>query len=421
MSDATAAPLGRRIGLLLILSLTATSSFVDRNVLGVLIEPIKAEFHATDTQIGLLTGFSFALLYALLGLPVARWADRGHRPRIIALAMALWSAMTLLSGYAGSFAQLALARVGVGIGEAGALPPAQSLIADHFAPRTRGRAFAVFTLASTVGYLLAYGGGGWIAAHHGWRAAFLAMGAPGILLALLVLFGIGEPRQALPPRAMRRPPESVAVSLGILFGKRAYRLILGSMILYYALAYGALTFTVPFILRVHHRPLAETGAVFGGVAAAAALAGTVVGGIAVDLLARRDQRWLCWLAALGLSAAWPLHLLAFVTASISVLYTALFVAIALLSAAIPAQLTALHAVIGSTRRASAIAVAYFFTNLLGLGLGPLITGRLSDALAASVGPGEALRIALLIMITLFVPSAALMVAAARRISGETEA
>lgn len=409
-----------KIRLLILLSLTATSSFVDRNVVGVLIEPIKAEFGASDTMIGLLTGFSFAILYATLGLPIARWADRGDRPTIIALSMAVWSAMTVISGVAGSFVQLALARIGVGIGEAGAVPPAQSLIADAFPVEERGRAFAVFTLASTFGYLLAYGGGGWIATHFGWREAFLAMGFPGLILALLVYWGVPEPRRTERRMRATTPAEAFTQTLGVLVAKPTYLAILASMVLYYSLAYGALTFTVPFILRVHNAGLAETGAIFGVVAAAAALIGTLAGGWSVDWLARRNRRWLCWLAAIGLGIAWPLHLIIFTTGSLTVLYAVLFLAITLLSAAIPAQLTAMHLVIGSSRRATALAIAYFFTNLIGLGLGPLLTGLLSDRLGVDHGSAEGLRLALIAMITLFVPSAVLMLWAARNLQRDTE-
>ena len=170
------------------LFLIGTSNFADRNVIGVLLEPIKAEFGISDASLGLLSGVSFALFYATLGLPVAHWADRGDRRLIITLALGIWTVMTALCGLAQSFWQLVLVRVGVGAGEAGAVPPAQSLIIDYYSPDRRGRAIGIFMLSSTTGYVLGIVIGGWIAEAHGWRAAFLFVGLPRLVLAILARF-----------------------------------------------------------------------------------------------------------------------------------------------------------------------------------------------------------------------------------------
>ena len=406
-------PLRQRIGFLAVLSLVATSNFVDRNVLGILLQPIKAEFGVSDTLLGLLSGLCFALFYATLGIPIARLADHGNRARIVTAALIAWSLMCAAAGLAQNFWQLALTRVGVGAGEAGAVPPAQSLIADYFPPEQRTRAFAVFTLGSTAGYLLGFSGGGWIAQTYGWRMTFVAVGLPGLLLAALAALVLREPRRHGVSAATRIAPvgETLSATVAALIRKPAFLYVLGSLILYNFLASGALIFTTSFIVRVHGLSLARAGAIFGAVAAVAAVAGSLIGGTVADAAIRRDPRWLTRLSAAGLFLAWPLHLLAFATASVPVMFAALFLAIVLLSGVVPGQYAALHMVCGSRRRATAIAIALLLVNLIGLGLGPIATGALSDHFAATEGPAEGLRTALLVVLTVFVPSAGLMLMA----------
>ena len=407
-------PLRQRLGFLVVLSLVATSNFVDRNVLGILLEPIKAEFGVSDTLLGLLSGLCFALFYATLGIPIARLADRGNRVRIVTVSLIVWSLMCAAGGAAQNFWQLALTRVGVGAGEAGAVPPSQSLIADYFPPEQRTRALAVFTLGSTAGYLLGFSGGGWIAQTYGWRLAFVAVGLPGLALALLTVLVLREPRRHLGfagASGVTRAAEPLSETLAKLLRKRAFLYVLGSLILYNFLAYGALIFTTSFIVRVHGLSLAQAGAIFGTVAAAAAVVGSLVGGTVADAAIKRDPRWLTRLCAAGLFLAWPLHLLAFSTPNVTIMFVSLFIAVVLLSGVVPSQYAALHMVCGSARRATSIAIALLLINLVGLGLGPIVTGALSDHFAASLGPAEGLRRALLIVLTVFVPSAGLMLLA----------
>lgn len=410
----------QRLLYLLVLSLISTSNFVDRNIVGLLLQPIKAEFGASDTQLGLLTGISFALFYAVLGLPIARFADRGDRVRLINVALLVWSGMTVLCGFAQGFWQLALARVGVGAGEAGAVPPAQSLLADYFPPERRAFALAVFTLAATAGYLFGFAGGGWIAQTYGWRATFVIVGLPGVLLALLAGTVLPEPRRG---KAASAVPvvESLVVTARALLRKPAFVWVLASMVLYYFLSYGALIFTTTFIVRVHGLSLAQAGLIFGLVAAGAAVTGSLAGGWLADRVMRDDPRLLCRLCAVGLFLALPLHVLAFTTGSLPVLFVALFVAVSVLSAVIPSQYAALHRVCGSARRATAIAFALFVINLLGMGLGPIATGLISDHLAGTLGSAEGLRWALLSMLVVFIPAALCMLAAQSHLARDTEA
>lgn len=406
--------------LLVVLFLVGTSNFVDRNIIGVLLEPIKAEFGASDTMLGLLSGLSFAVFYATLGLPVARWADRGDRRFIITLSLTVWSVMTALCGMAQSFWQLALARVGVGAGEAGAIPPAQSLIADYFPPDRRARAIGVFMLSSMAGYILGMAGGGWIAQNYGWRTAFLAVGLPGLALAILARWILKEPRHLPQFRVDPTAQESISDTCRALFAKAAYRNIVWAMIIYYLMAYGALIFTVPFVIRVHNLTVAEAGAIFGGVSAVGAVLGSIFGGSLADRLAKRDMAVFAWLPGWGLIAALPLYEAALLAPSVTAMAAILLVASTLLAGVVPPIFAALLSVCGSSRRAMAVAIVFFFANLVGLGAGPVVAGALSDYFALAYGPADGLRYAMMIMMCAFLPSGFFMLRAARTMRADAE-
>lgn len=405
---------------LFILFLTGTSNYADRNVIGVLLEPIKAEFGVSDTMLGLLTGLAFALFYVTMGLPIAWLADRGNRQRIISWSLTVWSIMTLLCGMAQNFWQLALARVGVGAGEAGAVPPAQSLIADYYPPQERAGALGVYMMSSMAGYILGMVVGGWTAQHYGWRAAFVVIGLPGLLLALATRFILREPRLQAGFAVAPEKTEPAQQSLKRLFMKPAYRNIVYALILYFLMAYGALVFTASFMIRVHGLTVAEAGGLYGAMAAISAVFGSLGGGRLADRLARRDIAWIARLPGLGLIAAVPLYLAAFWTGSIVAMAAILLLSGILLSGIVPPIFAALHAVCGSARRAMAVAVAFFFANLVGLGCGPLVAGALSDHLATLYGPAEGLRYALMLTTLTFLPAGLFMLRASRHLAADAE-
>lgn len=411
----------RQRGLMLFtLFLVGTSNYVDRNIIGVLLEPIKAEFGVSDTMLGLLSGLSFALFYATLGLPVARWADRGDRRLIVTLALTVWSAMTMLCGMAQNFWQLALARVGVGAGEAGAIPPAQSLIADYYPPEKRGKAIGIYMLSSMSGYILGLVLGGWIAQTYGWRAAFLMVGAPGFALAVATRLVIREPR-FLPQFAVSsKAQEKAAATFRALMAKPSYRNIIYALILYFLMSYGALVFTVPFMIRAHGVSVAQAGVIFGTASAIGAVVGSVLGGGIADRLAKKDIAWFARLPGWGLIAALPLYEAALMAQTAVTMGFALAVAGILLTGVVPPMFAALHVVCGSARRATAVAIVFFFANLIGLGAGPIIAGSLSDYYAHFYGPAEGLRYALMIMMVTFVPSGIFMLRAARHLKTDAE-
>ncbi len=403
-----------------VLFLVSTSNYVDRNIIGVLLEPIKREFQISDTMLGLLTGFSFAIFYATLGIPVARWADRGDRKFILTVSLTVWSLMTALCGMAQSFLQLALARIGVGAGEAGALPPAQSLIADYYPPAERGKALGTFMMSSMAGYVLGVVVGGQIAQAYGWRTAFLVVGLPGLGLAVVTHFVLKEPRRL--PRFAVDPKtfEPLKESLRALLAKRSFVDILIAMVLYFLMAYGAFVFTVSFLIRVHGLSVGRASAIFGLISTLTAVVGSYFGGAFADRLARKDIAWLARLPGLLLIAAWPIYELAFGLPWLAGTVLVLGFGGVCLTGAIPAMFAALHAVCGSARRAMSVAVIFFFANLIGTGLGPIITGRLSDTFAKSVGSADGLRYAMMIVMVTFVPSGWFMLRAARNLKRDLE-
>jgi MFS family permease len=405
---------------LLVLFLIGTCNFVDRNVIGVLFEQIKAEFQASDTVLGLLSGLSVALFYATLGIPVARWADRGDRKRVIAVSVSIWSVMTVLCGFASSFWQLLVARFGVGAGEAGAVPPAQSLIADYYSPTERARAIGIFMMSGSAGYALGLILGGWIAQHYGWRAVFVFFGVLGLALAPLAHFKLNEPRRDAPPVPSSSESESGIAACRALFAKPAYRLLVAGIVVYYVMAYGAFVFIVSHMIRAHGLSVAQAGALVGVISAAAAIVGSYGGGALADRLAARDITWLPRFAGWAMIAAIPLYEVALGASTLHAMVPALVLAVIVHSAVVPPAFSAVHAVCGSKRRALAVAVVFFFANLIGLGLGPILSGALSDAFGAVYGSADGLRYALMVMMSVLLPAGWLMLRAARTFSSGAE-
>lgn len=411
---------GQRRTLLFILFLTGTSNYADRNVIGVLLEPIKAEFGVSDTMLGLLTGLAFAIFYVTVGLPIAWLADRGNRKKIIVWSLTVWSIMTALCGVAQNFWQLALARVGVGAGEAGAVPPAQSLIADYYPPEQRAGALGVYMMSSMAGYIIGMTAGGWVAQHYGWREAFLVIGLPGFLLAVATHFVLREPR--LQPRFAVAPEatEDARQSIKQLLAKPAYRNIVYALVVYFLMAYGALVFTASFMIRVHGLTVAEAGGLFGIMSAVGAVVGNLGGGKLGDHLAKRDIAWVARFPGLALIAALPLYVGSFAMGSVALMIPLSLLGGILLTGAVPTIFAALHLICGSKRRAMAVALAFFFANLIGLGLGPVLAGAISDHMAQIYGPAEGLRYALMIMSLTFLPAGIFMLRASKYLKSDAE-
>jgi MFS family permease len=402
------------LGLLLVIY---TLNFLDRQIVNILAEPIKQDLGLQDWQLGMLTGLSFALFYTILGLPIARLAERGNRAWIIATAVAVWSAFTVACGLAQNFAQLLLARIGVGVGEAGCTPPAHSLISDYTPREKRASALAVYNMGVPIGSLLGLAIGAIIADQYGWRTAFLLVGTPGLLIAALTFFTLREPRrEAAALAAEPVAPPSFGEALRELRSKRSFWYIAFGVAFIAFLGYGHIAFYGSFYIRNHGPQLnalaAQAGAVFGTELGAlaflgpalgiligvAGVIGTWLGGQIADRAASRDLRAYVSVPAVAVLLGAPFF------------FAAMLVDDALLSLsllAVPTLLNSLwygpiyagvQGLVQPRTRATAAAVLLFVANLIGLGLGPLAVGALSDILANQAGLGEAagLRWALLL-------------------------
>ncbi len=400
---------------LALLWLVYVFNFVDRQVLAILLEPIKKDLGASDTAMGFLSGFAFALFYTVAGIPIARWADRGTRRSIIALGLLVWSGMTALSGLARGFVELALARMGVGIGEAAGSPPAHSLIADYFPPRRRATALAIYAAGVYVGVMLAFVGGGYVATHFSWRTAFLLVGLPGLPLAALVRVTIREPaRSAGQGVAASDDRASLVETLRFLAAKRSFVLVVAAAACNTLGGYAFLTWGASFLRRVHTMPIGQVGLTLGLIVGIGGTLGAWWGGALADRLTARDPRWYGWLSALVSAIHVPFgvaFLLAPTPTQALVCFTPFYVAAQMY---VGSMLAVTQGVATPRMRATASAVVLFVLNLVGLGLGPLVVGALNDALAASHGQ-LAIRYSLLVVISLSAFSVPLFWLAARHL------
>jgi MFS family permease len=371
---------------------------VDRLALGVVLEDLKTELALSDTQLGFMSGIAFTVFYAVMGIPIARWADRGDRVRIIAVTTALWSGAVALCGMAASFAQLLLIRVGVAVGEAGCTPPALSLIADNFDRMERPRAVARYLLGGPLALVIGYFVAGWLNELYGWRVTFVAIGLPGLVLAALAHFSLKEPRRShsvpgrVAPAAVTPPFAQVVVTL---WANRAFRHLLFCFSVWYFFGYGLLQWQPTFFIRTHGLETGELGTWFALVYGICGALGIYAGGEWISRHAAGDERLQLNICALGfaLSAAFtagaylaPNHYWAFA-----------MLALAGLSSLAQAPIIAtMQTLVPPRMRALSMALVYLFANLVGMGLGPLAAGALSDALRP-VFADESLRYALLML------------------------
>lgn len=365
-------------------------NFIDRQIVNILAEPIRLELGLSDTQIGLMTGLAFALFYTILGLPIARFSDRPttHRPKLIAAALATWSAMTALCGMAQNFVQLLLARIGVGIGEAGCTPPAHSLIADMVEPKKRSSALAFYALGIPVGTLLGMMIGGLLADFVGWRRAFFIVGVPGVLLAIVVAWVLKEPRRHLTQaQAASNAQQTMPLGQAVrsVMGSRAFVLLLVAGSAAAFLAYGKTTWTTIFFQRTHGLTPGEVGFWFGVVNGAAGIAGTFLGGWLADRYGAENRRHVLTAPAVGMALAVPLAFLAYRADNWLFALTLLFLPTLFNSLYYGPTYSAAQGLVPLRARAIAAAVLLFFQNLIGLGLGPLFFGMLSDWLRPEFG------------------------------------
>lgn len=368
-----------------LLILSYASSFVDRILVATVGQALKVDLQLSDLQLGLLGGLAFALFYTVMGIPVARLAERFSRVKLISLSVALWSAMTALCGVAGNFTQLLLCRMGVGIGEAGGTPASHSLIADHYPPHQRASAYGLFALGVPLGVLAGALGGGWIVQHLGWRSAFIVFGAPGVLLALLMAATLREPPRGMSELQVqdhRGPAPSLLSVLQRLMRLMTFRHAAWGMALGAFGTFGINLFLPIYFSRVFGMGYAQAGLLFGLISGGAALAGNVIGGHGADWAGRRDQRWTLWLPALGFLVATPFFMWGVLQPDWRWAASIMGVSSILLYVSHPPTFAVVHSFVAPRSRATATALVLLLLNLVGQGLGPLFMGWASDAHAA---------------------------------------
>jgi predicted MFS family arabinose efflux permease len=373
-------------------------NFIDRQVLSILLDDIKADIGVSDTYMGFLTGFAFALFYTFAGIPIARLADRSSRRTIIAAGLFIWSGMTAASGLVRNFTELALARVGVGIGEAAGSPPAHSLLSDYFPPERRATAMSIYATGVYVGVMLAFVGGGWLSEHFGWRTVYLTIGLSGIPLAVLVRFSIRElPRGSSdPPGTPQVEAVSFLDAMQFLLRCPSFMWLTAAVSVQSLSGYGFIAWSPAFLGRVHQIPTVEIGLWLGVSIGLCGTAGAYIGGKLSDRASARDPRWAMRWPAIQSIVAVP-FMLVFVLSESSVWALIGFAPFYTLGAMyVGPMLSTTQALVPNNMRATTSAILLFVVNMVGLGLGPLLVGVMNDAGAARFGT-EAIRYSLLVM------------------------
>jgi predicted MFS family arabinose efflux permease len=385
--------------ILLLLILVSVGFTMDRQVPMIVAEQVKAEFRLSDAQVGLFTGLSYSLSYAVAGLLMGPVVDRRNRARLLAIMQLVWSALTAITAVAGSYVQLLAARFAVGASEAGASPSSLSIIADIFPPVRRNLAVGLYKIGTPLGYFAASVGCGYIASVYGWRAAFLAAGLPGILITLALLRWLPEPRRGAMDAgggAVKPEPLPFLQVLKLALRGPGIGLLILGLVLYSFANVGAQAFVVPFLQRAHGMPLLEAASYFGIAAAIGGLSPVLLGLIA-DRATRRGIQYAAWVCA-GIGAVTIVAGLTMATTEIIwllvgalILWQVLMLGISGINYATMLTLSPPGA------RGTLMSFILISTNLIAIGLGPVVTGMLSDWLGAS---GEALRTAIIIMISL---------------------
>jgi predicted MFS family arabinose efflux permease len=402
---------------LVILVAVYTFNFIDRQIVGILAVPIKAELGLTDTQLGLMGGLAFAIFYTLLGIPIARWADRVSRVGIMTAALGLWSVMTAACGFTHSFAQLFMARLGVGVGEAGGVAPAYSLICDYFPVAQRARALAVYSFGIPLGGATGVVLGGFISHWLSWRMAFLVVGAAGLLLAPLLKMTVREPlRGALDrrPASAAAAPASFALVLATLAGKPSFwALALGSACCS-MMGYGLFFWMPSFLVRSFSLTLLQASLAYGALVLVGGMAGIWLGGALADARGTRRKAAYGLIPAVAFLATIPFYVVGVSATQLSVCLGVLLLPTALGLAWLGPVLTAVQHLVPAGMRATSSAVFLFINNLLGIGLGTTLIGVLSDAFKVRAGV-EALRYAILSGTGFYLLAAIFYLLAAKRL------
>jgi predicted MFS family arabinose efflux permease len=396
-SATTAWPPAKRMAVLLVLCAVAAINLIDRQLITILLEPIKREFNASDTMMGLLTGLSFALVYVTAALPVARWSDRGLRRNIIAASVFIWGTMTMLCGLAHSYLQLAAARMGVALGEARSNPASHSMIADLYPLARRGGALGMFNAAASIGIGFGLFLGGWLNMHFNWRTVFVIAGTPCLVVALIMRFAIPEPSRGMSESFMTpQQPPPLLDTLTWLAQLRTFRYLALSAMTCGFVNYGLQIWAASFFIRVHGMSAKDVGLKLGIASAVGLFVGTLASGTLADGLGRHDIRWYMRVTGAGMLLAMPFGMLALMSPSPNASFGYYCVAVGFVSSWASPIHAMTQTIAAARMRGMASAIIGFCLNLVGYGLGPLFVGVLNDRLRPALGV-ESVRYSLMIL------------------------
>lgn len=382
--------------LLIILTIVAVFNFLDRYVLAMLLEPIKQDLQLSDSQLGLLTGFAFALFYAIAGIPIARWADHGNRNIVVSFTAALWSTMLILCGLVWNFTQLLAVRVGVAVGEAGCLPAGHSLIADYFNQSERPRAMATYWLCSPIATIIGFLGSGWLLGLIGWRMIFIGLGITGVLVAILAKLTIREPRLIKAKTQISVDQPSLSFVLCTLWQQHTFRYLLIAFCMTYFFNMGIFQWMPTFFIRSHSMPTQELGVWLAFTWGICSLFGTYLGGILASRYApEREDLQMRAMACIFLLYG-PCSIMVYLVSNTK--HAIVFMAIiGFIGSLVNGPLfAAIQSLVNGRMRSVAMALLFLFANLIGFGLGPLTVGVFSDLMAQKFGQ-DSLRYALILL------------------------
>ena len=385
---------GYRRYVLFVLTLIYVVNYLDRQILAILMPQIKVEFGLNFTEIGYLIGPAFAIVYAVLGVPLAVFADRFNRRNIIAASLAVFSLMTVLSSFARGFWSMAIARFGTGVGEAGTGPSINSIIADLYAPAERATALSFYTAGLNIGLLIAFFGGGWLAEHYGWRVAITAAGAPGLVLVALLLFTVREPVRGLVEALPDTDPPAFWSVVQTLWSQKSFRwMSIGTSFSSFG-GYAAIAFIPSFLKISHHMTPAQIGASLALLTGIPGAIGTYLAGVFADRFGRRDVRWNMYVPIIASFVGIPFVPVFYLTDNLAIALGAAIVPVMMGATYVGPAYAMAQALVPLRMRARAVAILLLILNIIGLGLGPPVVGKVADLLQPYLG-AEALRYAML--------------------------
>lgn len=408
---------GYRNYVLVMLTLVYVFNFVDRQLLVILQESIKTELKLSDTQLGLLSGFTFAIFYITLGIPIARLADKRNRKNTVAISLGVWSLMTAFSGLAKNFFQLLLARIGVGVGEAGGSPPAHAIISDYFPPEKRSTALSVYSTGIYLGMLIGFLMGGFLNDHLGWRTAFFTLGIPGVLFSTLVYFTIKEPRKGATDKNHIEGSGAPALKavLHYLYDTKTFIFLAIACGLNVFGIYGLLNWMPSFLKRIHGMQTSEIGVYLGLIFGIGGGLGTFIGGYLTDYFGKTDKSWYLKIPALAIMVSAFSVAATFSLKNTFGMFLCVGVSTFLQSMYLGPAISVAHSMVPANMRALTSAILFFVLNLIGLGLGPLTIGIVSDLLQPSFGI-ESLRWALFTIVPVSICSSIVFFYTAKKIA-----